>query len=82
MHSVGIAALGDLMDRIAARMSEPTSPRQFFIAELERIADSCAWTEGVWPNSERAWDDFEGTHTDIKLLSQTLVQLYAQRCRQ
>lgn len=82
MHSVGIAALGDLMDRIAARMGEPTNQRQFFIAELEKIADSCAWTEGKWPNNGRAWDEFEGTPTDAKLLSQTLVQLYAQRCRQ
>ena len=82
MHSAGIAALGDLMDRIAARMSESTNQHQFFVTELERIADSCAWTNGRWPNSERAWDEFEGTGTDIKLLSQTLVQLYAQHCRQ
>lgn len=81
MHSVGIAALGDLMDRIAARMSEPTNCRGFFISELERIADACAWTNGRWANSDRAWDEFQGTPTDAKLLSQTLVQLYAQRCR-
>lgn len=82
MHTVGIAALGDLMDRIAARMSDPSRQRSFFVAELRRIADSCAWTEGKWPNSQRSWDEFEGTPTDIKALSQTLVQLYAQRSRQ
>ena len=82
MHSVGIAALGDLMDRIAARITGPTQQRKFFIAELQRIADACAWTEGRWANSERAWDEFQNTPTDVKLLSQTLVQLYAQRCRQ
>jgi DGQHR domain-containing protein len=82
MHSVGIAALGDLMDRIAARMTGPTHQRRFFAAELERIADTCAWTEGRWPSSERMWDEFQNTRTDIKLLSQTLVRLYAQRCRE
>lgn len=82
MHSAGIAALGDLMDRMAARMSDPNHQREFFVQELKRIADSCAWTDGSWPNSNRNWDDFEGTPTDIKVLSQTLVQLYAQRCRQ
>jgi len=82
MHSVGIAALGDLMDRIAARMSQPAQQRRFFVAELGRIADVCAWTEGRWATSDRAWDEFQNTPTDVKLLSQTLVQLYAQRCRQ
>jgi hypothetical protein len=82
MHSAGIAALGDLMDRIAARMVGNTNQRQFFANELGRIADSCAWTEGKWPNSDRAWDEFQGTPTDIRLLSQTLVQLYAHKARQ
>lgn len=82
MHSVGIAALGDLMDRIAARIGEPINQRRFFVTELERISGACAWTEGRWANCDRAWDEFQGTPTDAKLLSQTLVQLYAQRCRQ
>lgn len=81
-HSVGISALGDLMDRMAARLSDPSRQREFFVTELQRIANSCAWTEGTWPNSKRAWDDFEGTPNDIKALSQTLVQLYAVHCRQ
>lgn len=82
MHSAGIAALGDLMDRIAGRMTDVSHQRRFFVAELERIADACAWTHGRWPNSERAWDEFQSTPSDVKLLSQTLVRLYAERCRQ
>lgn len=82
MHSVGIAALGDLMDRIAARLSIPANQLQFFTAELKRIEHDCAWTDGRWRNIDRAWDAFQSTPTDVKLLSQTLVQLYAQRCRQ
>lgn len=81
MHSVGIAALGDLMDRMAARRSDEADARRFFVTELERIAPVCAWTQGRWPQSNRAWDDFENTTGDLKLLSQTLVQLYARRCR-
>jgi DGQHR domain-containing protein len=82
MHSVGIAAMGDLMDRITARASTQSGLRAFFVRELGRIAKECAWTAGRWPQVDRAWDSFQNTPTDIKLLSQVLVQLYAQRSRQ
>lgn len=82
MHSAGIAALGDLMDRIAARASTTADLRGFFSRELSRIATDCAWTEGRWGAVNRAWDEFQNTPKDIKLLSQVLVQLYAQRSRQ
>jgi DGQHR domain-containing protein len=82
MHSVGIAAMGDLMDRITARASTQNGLKPFFCRELARIAKDCAWTSGRWPQVDRAWDSFQNTPTDIKLLSQVLVQLYAQRSRQ
>jgi DGQHR domain-containing protein len=82
MHSVGIAALGDLMDRMAARASAESDLRHFFTHELGLIAADCAWTRGQWKAVNRSWDDFQNTPKDIKLLSQLLVQLYAQRTRQ
>jgi len=82
MHSVGIAAMGELMDRIAARADTSTGLRPFFVRELGRIAKDCAWTHGQWPGVGRAWDSFQQTPKDIKMLSQVLVQLYAQRSRQ
>lgn len=81
MHSAGIAALGDLMDRIAARSTSDKEQREFFAKELTRIASDCAWTEGRWGLVDRAWDEFENTKRDIKILSQVLVQLYAHRSK-
>jgi DGQHR domain-containing protein len=82
MHSAGIAALGELMDRIAARASGHKRLRAFFAQELGSIAQHCAWDEGTWPGIDRSWDDIEATPRDIRLLSQVLVQLYAQQTRQ
>lgn len=82
MHSAGIAALGDLMDRIAARSTSDEGQQEFFTRELARIAKDCAWTSGRWSAVNRAWNEFENTKRDIKILSQVLVQLYAQRSRQ
>jgi DGQHR domain-containing protein len=82
MHSAGIAALGDLMDRVAARAPTESNLRSFFMRELSRVASECAWTSGQWATASKSWDDFENTPKDIKLLSQILAQLYAQRSRQ
>ncbi|WP_217591336.1 DGQHR domain-containing protein DpdB [Burkholderia sp. GbtcB21] len=79
MHSAGIAALGDLMDRIAARATSRKGQRIFFAKELGRISADCAWTEGRWELVDRGWDEIQNTPQDIKMLSQILVQLYAQR---
>jgi hypothetical protein len=68
MHSVGIAAMGELMDRITARADTSNG--------------LCAWTQGQWPDVGRSWDSFQQTPKDMKMLSQLLVQLYAQRSRQ
>lgn len=79
MHSAGIVAMGDLMDRITARAMSQRGLKVFFSQELKRIAAHCAWSSGRWPTINRAWDEIENTNRDIKLLSQLLVQLYAQR---
>jgi DGQHR domain-containing protein len=81
MHSAGIAALGDLMDRIAARANTRKGRREYFAAELGRIKKDCAWTTGRWKDLDREWDEIQNTPQDIKVLSQTLVQLYAQRVK-
>lgn len=81
MHSAGIAAMGDLMDRISARCDANGDARKMFRAELGRISNKCAWTRGSWPEIERPWDDIESTTKDIKMLSQLLVQLYAKAIR-
>jgi DGQHR domain-containing protein len=79
MHSAGIAALGELMDRITARANGRKRLRSFFSQELATVAKLCAWDRGRWPRIDRAWDEIESTPRDIKILSQVLVQLYAQQ---
>jgi DGQHR domain-containing protein len=81
MHSAGIAALGDLMDRIAARATTRKRQREFFATELARIKKDCAWTEGGWKGLDREWDEIQNTPQDIRMLSQALVQLYAQKIK-
>jgi DGQHR domain-containing protein len=82
MHSAGISAMGELMDRIVARADNGAALKEFFIQELGRIEKDCAWTHGLWPGIDRSWDSFQSTPRDIKTLSQVLVQIYAQRSRQ
>lgn len=82
MHSAGILAMGDLMDRISARASLSRGLQSFFSNELQRISKYCAWTNGLWPKINRRWDEIENTNRDIKMLSQVLVQLYAERTAQ
>ena len=81
MHSVGVAALGDLMDRIVAGASSQRPSRTFFVRELARIAPDCAWTHGRWATVDKAWDEFENTPRDVKLLAQVVVQIYSRRSR-
>jgi DGQHR domain-containing protein len=81
MHSAGIAALGDLMDRIAARATTRKRQREFFAMELARIKKECAWTEGTWKGLDREWDEIQNTPQDVKMLSQALVQLYAKKIK-
>ena len=81
MHSAGIAAMGDLMDRISTRVTLSKNVQRVFKTELSRIADDCAWTRGSWPDLDRSWDDIQSTPRDIKALSQTLVRLYAGKLK-
>ncbi len=79
MHSTGIVAMGDLMDRIAARASSQRGLKTFFVEELARIGKHCAWTRGSWSKIDKEWHEIQHTNRDIKVLSQVLVQLYAER---
>lgn len=80
MHYAGVVAMGDLMDRIAARAPNiRKSLRTFFAHELSLIADDCAWTHGRWASIGRNWDEVQATPKDVKLLSQVLAQLHAER---
>jgi DGQHR domain-containing protein len=85
VHGVGIVALGCVMDEIAYELrghGVPTA-RQFE-EHLGLIADSCAWTDGVWaltPIDRRRWNELQNTPRDIKALTDYVVRLYRERIR-
>jgi hypothetical protein len=81
MHSVGIMAMGALMDRIAPLMPKKAHPQAFFAKELRKISEQCAWTSGEWPLISRRWDDMQSTPSDIRQLEGVVVQLYTQSLR-
>jgi DGQHR domain-containing protein len=83
MHGAGIVSVGNLMDHIAAkrprRSAIPT--KIFFRKHLEKVASSCAWTQGKWrfgPNDERAWNQVQNTRQDVELLTNYLQRAYDQ----
>lgn len=77
MHSVGIIAMGVLMDRIYARLSDVSSDVKTIRKELDRVAPYCHWTKGTWENLGLAWNEIQNTTRDIKKLQDALVRVYA-----
>lgn len=75
MHSVGIRAMGALMDQMLLRADAAQSPEADVQDALRRLAPHCHWTDGVWPGLDRAWNDLQSTGKDIKLLSEHLTRL-------
>ena len=75
MHSVGIQAMGILMDRIMPRMHQTKSVSEEVEASLKRIAPYCCWTDGTWDALGLAWNDIQNTPRHIKALAEYLVQL-------
>ncbi|MCX2643605.1 hypothetical protein OQ640_28685, partial [Klebsiella pneumoniae] len=48
-HSVGILAMGVLMDQIYSRKFQSTKNiYEMFCSELGKISTFCAWTDGEW----------------------------------
>lgn len=79
MHGVGIASLGYLMDTITDEyIARSTLPDEAdYVAELEPLAEACAWTTGYWhlgTDSLRRWNELQNTPKDIQLLSGHLLR--------
>lgn len=75
MHSVGINAMGALMDRIGARI-DAGADAAAFRREIDRIAPHCRWTKGTWELLGVEWNEFESTPRDIKRLQDLVVRFY------
>ena len=77
MHSSGIIAMGVLMDRIYARLSDSPPDVKTIRKELDRVAPHCHWTKGHWEALGLAWNEIQNTTRDIKKLQDALVRAYA-----
>jgi hypothetical protein len=66
MHSVGIQAMGALMDPIMMRAEIVGDVDAAVAAALQRLAPHCCWTEGVWDEFGWRWNEVESTPQHIK----------------
>ena len=82
-HGAGIIAMGYIMDAIAYRRRDLSEPDEAaFVADLQRLAIACSWTEGTWvfgSDSVRAWDEIQNTPRDVRLLAEHLLEAYYER---
>lgn len=80
MHSVGIRAMGALMDRVmpGIDVSSPDA-RSHVEAELAPLRSVCRWTQGRWTDLDgMAWDDLQCVSRHIRALSRYLADVHAR----
>jgi DGQHR domain-containing protein len=80
MHSVGLCAMGRLMDRIMGGL-DPDAPNteQIIHSHLERIAPVCRWTDGSWEEfGGLRWNELQNVPSHLRMLSKTLIRSYLQ----
>lgn len=75
MHSVGIEAMGFLMDRIMSRAPGGANQTRHARDALQRIAPHCHWTSGRWIDLGRDWNELQNVNRDIRMLSDQLARL-------
>jgi DGQHR domain-containing protein len=80
MHSVGLLAMGRLMDRIMGHLSGAEGlsiPR--VQKELQLVAPICRWTKGEWDSlGGIAWNELQNVPRHVSALSNLLVRAYIE----
>lgn len=75
MHSVGVRAMGALMDQVMLRADSSPSPESEVRQSLARLAPHCRWTEGVWEQLDWRWNEVQNTSQHITKLRDHLIRL-------
>lgn len=78
MHSVGLRAMGRLMDRVMSDV-DPEAPKaaQLVRRHLSRIAPICHWTAGGWEElGGLRWNELQNVPSHLRMLSNVLVRGY------
>jgi DGQHR domain-containing protein len=80
MHGVGIRSMGKLMDRVMTTIDvRSNSAPRLVRRELESIASSCRWTDGVWESlGDLSWNELQNLHRHLSLLSNFLIRRYLE----
>jgi DGQHR domain-containing protein len=78
MHSVGLLAMGRLMDRIIGHLSAVDGLNPKLVAkELKLVAPICRWTNGAWEGlGGIRWNELQNTTRHISGLSNLLTRTY------
>lgn len=83
MHSVGLHAMGKLMDRVMATVdvnhrSTPARIRK----ELAAVRPACAWSSGSWTELDgRRWDELQNVPSHAKMLTNLLLRTHMVQAR-
>jgi hypothetical protein len=80
MHSVGLRAMGRLMNRVMASVDpHSTSAGRHVRRELEKIAPICHWTRGSWDGlGGLRWNELQNIPAHVRMLSNLLVRQYVE----
>jgi len=78
MHSVGLRAMGRLMDRVMNGVHpDIPQPRRLVRRYLDRIAPICHWTSGRWEDlGGLRWNELQNVPSHFRMLSNLLVRSY------
>lgn len=77
MHSVGLRAMGRLMDRVMGSLDidDPKLPERVR-RELAPLKGRCHWTSGVWEDlGDLKWNELQNLPAHIRLLSNHVLRL-------
>src|SRR6266545_1410933 len=80
MHSVGLRAMGRLMDRVMGGL-DPDIPRATHLVRqhLGRVAPTCHWTAGRWEElGGLKWNELQNVPSHLRMLSNVLVRSYVR----
>jgi DGQHR domain-containing protein len=80
MHSVGLRAMGRLMDRVMSGI-DPDTPKATLLVrqQLGRVASTCHWTAGRWDEvGGLRWNELQNLPSHLRMLSNVLVRSYVR----
>ena len=77
-HSVGLRAMGRLMDRVMLSVNpDERGSRNLVRRELRKVKPVCHWTSGRWAElNNLRWNELQNVPAHVRMLSNFLSQVY------